>query len=172
MNRQQKEAVVSDFKGLLCESEATFVINYQGLSVKNLQDIRSGLREIEGIFKVTKARLMKIAVNNSDVVDGLSEYLKDQIGLVFAKTDAVQVAKKLVEFSKVMDKLSIISGFFESRVISSEDIQKLALLPSREALLGMLACTMQAPIVNFARILNMLIIRFLYVLNQISEQKK
>jgi large subunit ribosomal protein L10 len=175
MNRQQKEFAVSDFKKLLTESQATFLINYQGLSVALMQSLRRDIRQNGGLLKVTKARLMKKAADSlSHDFSGLNKFqekFKNQIGLVFTNKDISATAKKLVEFSKKHEKLQIISGFFDSKVLSNEQIIALASLPSREILLGMLAGTMQAPITSFVRLLNLLIVRLLYVLQRVNEKK-
>ncbi|MBD3273237.1 50S ribosomal protein L10 [Candidatus Dependentiae bacterium] len=170
MNRQQKEAVVKNINEQLKESNASFLIDYKGLSVAQLEDLRGDLRQVDGSFKVTKARLMKIAAQNIEGIDSFKEDFKDQVGLVFVKGEVPSVAKKLVEFSKENEQLDIVSGFFESKTISKEQISYLASIPSREVLLAQLAGTIQAPISTFARLLNQMIVRLVYVLDQVSKK--
>ena len=170
MNRQQKESVVSDFKKMFTESPATFVINYKGLSVNRLQKLRQELRQNGSLLRVTKARLMKIAVQDVEKVCDLQSDFKDQIGVVFTKDDAIAAIKTLTSFSKENKHLDIISGFFESKLVSQEEILTLSKLPSREILLGMLLNAMQGPIVKFVRTLNTPITQLLYVLKQVEEK--
>ena len=174
MNRQQKEIAIADFKKLFTESQGTFLINYQGLSVALMQSLRRNIRQDGGVLKVTKARLMKKAAEGlaQDItgLDSFQEKFKNQVGLVFTSKDISAIAKKLVDFSKKHEKLQIISGLFESKLLSNQEIVSLASLPSREVLLGMLAGTMNAPITGFVRLLNLLIVRLLYVLQQIKEK--
>ena len=173
MNRQQKEAIVANFRDLFIQSQAAFLVNYKGLSVKDMQSLRSTLRTGGAQLKVTKARMMKIAVEGIDGIDDFNKNLKGQVGLVFVKDEAVPaVAKQLVTFAKKNESLEIDSGFFESKVLSKERIEFLAFLPSKEVLLAQVVGLMQSPIVNFVRVLNMIVIRLLLVLKQVAEKKE
>ncbi len=171
MNRQEKVQVIDLVKQLFAESEATFLVGYKGLDVSSMQALRRQLRSSQATLKVTKARLMKIAAQDVSGAEPFSENFKDQVGLVFAKADVSVVAKKLVEFSKEHQALDVMSGFFESRLMTREQVLVLASLPSREVLLAMVAGTVQAPITKFVFLLNMLIVRLLIVLQKASEKE-
>ena len=177
MNRKQKETVVENFEKLFGESGAAFLVNYKGLAVNEMQLLRGELRKDDALLKITKARLMKIAVRNKlsevDFVGNFQNFLKEQVGVVFSPTGNVpSVAKKLVKFSKDSEKLQIISGIFEKKVLSHSDINFLATIPNKEVLIAMLINAVQAPLVSFISLLKQLIIRFLYVLKEIEKQKK
>ena len=170
MNRQEKVQVVDLVKQLFAESEATFLVGYKGLDVDSMQSLRRELRSSQAVLKVTKARLMKIAAQNVNGADQFSDNFKDQVGLVFAKSDISVVAKKLVDFSKDNNSLAIVSGFFESKLMTREQIIVLASLPSREVLLAMVAGTVQAPIAKFVFLLKLLMMRLVIVLQKASEK--
>jgi large subunit ribosomal protein L10 len=148
MNRQQKEQVVADVRKMFGTAEATFLINYKGLSVQLMQTLRKQIRESSGTMKVTKARLMKIAAKDVQGGQAFVDKFKDQVSLVFAKTDAPTVAKRIVEFAKENEALNIVAGFFEDRLISKEEVVALGSLPSRDVLLATLVYTLQAPMVG------------------------
>ncbi|MBD3231083.1 50S ribosomal protein L10 [Candidatus Dependentiae bacterium] len=171
MNRQQKEAVVSDLKEMFSNSKAAFLVGYKGLDVASIQSLRGELREVGAHFKVTKARLMKIASQDIDIEGGLQDVLKDQVGLVFVKEEVPGVAKVLSDFSKKNEALQIISGLFESKVLSSKQVEFIASIPSKDVLVAQLLATIQAPVSQFVRLLNTMNVRLLYVLKQISEKK-
>lgn len=171
MNRQEKIQVVDLVKQLFSESEAAFLVQYKGLDVDSLQSLRKELRSSRAVLKVTKARLMKIAAQEIEGANQFSTDFKEQVGLVFAKEDASVVAKTLVNFSKENNALAVLSGFFESRTMTREQVVALASLPSREVLLAMLAGTLQAPVAKFAFLLKLLIVRLVVVLQKINEQK-
>jgi large subunit ribosomal protein L10 len=170
MNRQQKEAVVKEINEQIKESGASFFVGYQGLPVSQLQGLRGQLRQVDGVFKVAKARLMKLAAKDVEGIDAFTADFNDQVGLVFAKGEVPSVAKELVKFSKDNGQLSIISGFFESKAMSFDQIDYLASLPSRDVLLGRLAGTLQAPAGNLARLLNQMVVRLVYALDQIAKK--
>ena len=171
MNRQQKEAAVADFKNLFSGSKAAFLVGYKGLTVSQMQNLRRDLRSVDSQLKVTKARLMKIAAKDVEGVDEFSEFFKDQVGLVFANKEVPPTAKKLVEFAKNDASLTILSGFFDSKVISKNEINFLANLPTKDILLAQVVGTIQAPISGLARLLNMMLIRLLYCLKEIEGNK-
>jgi len=148
MNRQQKEQTVADVRDMFKGSEAAFLINYRGLSVHLMQTLRKQVREASGTFKVTKARLMKIASKDVVGIDAFAEKFHDQVGLIFAKGDTPVIAKRIVEFAKENEALGIVAGFFENRVISKEEVVALGSIPSRDVLLATLVHTLQAPMVN------------------------
>lgn len=148
MNRHQKEQAVADFRKMFSDAEAAFLVNYKGLSVQSMQTLRKQIREANGTFKVTKARLMKIAAKNVKGSEDFAGNFKDQVGLVFAKTEFTVVAKRIVEFAKEHEALKIVAGFFEDRLISKNEVVALGAIPSRAELLAMLVYTLQAPMVG------------------------
>ena len=171
MNRKEKEAVVSNFKEMFMSTQASFLVCYKGLKVKDIHSLRKNLRERGGSMKITKARLMKIAAEGIDGIEPFVDSFKDQVGLIFASQEAPAVAKQIVDFSKENKNLQIVSGFFESKVLSTKDVEMLASIPSREVLLAQLASVLQAPVANLAQDLQMLIVQLLYALKGVAENK-
>jgi large subunit ribosomal protein L10 len=171
MNRQQKERVVAEFREMFSSSKASFMVLYRGLSVAEMQELRRKLRSDGARLKVTKARLMKIAVSDLDGLDKMSGYMKDQVGVVFADDDVPPVAKDLVEFSKEKPNLEVVAAFFENKVITPDEIKALALIPPREQLLGMVVGTVAAPLSGFLRVLNGVILKLLYALKDLEKKK-
>lgn len=173
MNRHQKEAIVADVKRLFTESHAAFLVHYKGLDVAHMQTLRRGLRAQQGLLKVTKTSLMKIAATGIDGIETLSDQFQDQVALVFVQnSDISGVAKHLVSFSKNNETLKVLSGVYESKVLHKDEIVFLASLPSREVLLAQLAGTLQAPIAAIPRMLNMMIVKLVCALNEIAEKKE
>ncbi len=172
MNKQTKIALVSDLKVLMGAAHATFLINYKGLNVAALQGLRKTVRGEGGSIKVTKASLMRIAAQDIPGSDVFAENFKEQVGLVFANNDVSAVAKELVNFSKKHTTLKVVAGFFESRLLSSAELQFLATLPSKEVLVGHFAATLQAPISGLARVLQAHIAQLAYVLKAVEEKQQ
>jgi large subunit ribosomal protein L10 len=171
MNRKRKEEVVADLNGKILNSAATFVVKYRGLGSKDVFDLRRKLYDGGGEFRVAKARLMKLAIED---VEGIRDYkanLKDQIGLIFAKTDAARIAKLVKIFSEEVGSLQVLSGFFEEKVLSKQEVDFLATILPREVLLAQLAMLLNSPVTSLARVLNMLIIRLAFVLSEVARAK-
>ena len=171
MNRQQKETIVADFQDLFQKAHAAFLVNYKGVDVAGIQSLRSSLRKDGALFKVTKARLMKKAAQKVDGVDKFSEDFKDQVGLVFALGEVPGIAKKLVDFSSQTESFKVVSGFFESKAITQEQIKLLAALPSRDVLLAQVASTLQAPMAGLARVLQLVVTQMSQASGQTVESK-
>jgi|SRR5579872_3298739 large subunit ribosomal protein L10 len=172
MNRQEKERVVQGLRKNFADSPASFVVQYKGLTVNQLQDLRSQLRKSGGSLKVTKARLMKIAVEDVENAKQLLPYFKNQIGVVFAQGETPAIAKILGDFEKNHEAFQLIAGQLDAELLTADSIKRIATLPSKEVLLAQLCGTLNAPIVNIASLLNMHIIRLLLVLKQISEKEQ
>jgi large subunit ribosomal protein L10 len=156
MNRQEKEFIVDELKNDLLSSQASFLIVYKGLNVKKLHQLRSKLRAKDGLFKVAKARLMRRAVDVEAGFEDLSDFFREQIGLVFAKKDVASVAKVLSDFAKENSDMQLVAGYFDSKVLKKEKIIQIASLPSREILLAQLCATLNAPMSRLARVINMI----------------
>ena len=104
--------------------------------------------------------------------EAFSPFFKDQVGLIFAEKEVSGIAKQLSTFAKEHAALKIIAGFYQSRVLSSQDLAVLASLPSREVLLAQLCGTLQAPTASLVRLLHLLIARLVYVLKGIEEKQQ
>ncbi len=173
MNREQKSLLIKELSNNFENAEATFLVDYQGLTVAQMQTLRRGLRSKGGQLKIAKNRLVKRAISEVDVVcKELPDYLKKQLGMVFAGKDFTEVAKVLSDFSKENEALSLVVGCLDAQLIDAEKIAKLASLPSKEVLLGKVCGTLQAPIAAVPRVLNSLVLKMLYALKQVEQTKK
>ena len=172
MNRQQKETVVSNLKEMFNKANASFLVQYKGLSVSALQQLRQRLRLEKGVFKVTKARLMKIASGENSSIEDFRIHFKNQVALVFAMDDVPSVAKKIVEFSKEHETLQIVSGYFESALMTKEQIAFLASIPSRDVLLAQLVGVLQAPMAQLAVTLKIMSEHMPHLQQQAAQDKE
>lgn len=172
MNKQEKQVLIADLHQEMANAQATFLVNYKGLNVPLLQSLRKSVREDGAQVKVTKATLMRLAAKDIEGADEFAESFKEQVALVFAKNDVSATAKKIVNFSKENEALKVIAGFYQSKLLSKQELTALASLPSREVLLAQLLGTMQAPIATVTRQLGQLLTKPLYALKAIEEKKQ
>lgn len=146
---QAKQAVVGEITDKLKAAATVVVVDYRGLSVSEVTELRKNLRE-QGIdFKVYKNSMSRRATEALGL-EGLNEYLTGPNALAFSNEDVVAPAKILNDFAKQNDKLEIKAGIIEGAIASQEEVKALAELPSREGLLSMLLSVLQAPVRNFA----------------------
>lgn len=171
MNRQQKESLVQDLRQNFEGAKASFLVDYQGMTVNGLRDLRKQLRDQSACVKVAKARLMKRAVHGMQGSDVFIPYIHGQVALVFANDDVGATAKALHTFATANEKLKLVGGFMDAYVLDAHEVVRIASLPSREVLLAQVCGTMKAPTRQFVSVLNLLIVRLLIVLKQIAEKQ-
>lgn len=146
---EQKKQLVEEIAEKLKNSVSTIVVDYRGLNVAEVTELRKQLREAGVEFKVYKNSLTRRAAEAVDL-NGLTEVLTGPNAIAFSNEDVVAPAKILNNFAKEHEALEMKAGVIEGKVSSVEEIKALAELPSREGLLSMLLSVLQAPIRNFA----------------------
>lgn len=146
---EAKKQVVSEVAAKLRESKSTIVVDYRGLNVAEVTELRKQLREAGVEFKVYKNTLTRRAAEEAGLA-GLNEALTGPNAIAFSAEDVIAPAKVINDFAKKHDALEIKAGVIEGNVATVEEVKALAELPSREGLLSMLLSVLQAPIRNFA----------------------
>ncbi|PLR77910.1 50S ribosomal protein L10 [Bacillus sp. V3-13] len=146
---EQKKQIVEEIADKLKTSKSTVVVDYRGLSVAEVTELRKQLREAGVEFKVYKNSMTRRAAESAELA-GLNEALTGPNAIAFSNEDVVAPAKILNEFAKKHEALEIKAGVIEGTIATVEDVKALADLPSREGLLSMLLSVLQAPIRNLA----------------------
>jgi len=146
---EQKKQVVDEIAEKLKTSVSTVVVDYRGLNVAQLTELRKQLREAGIDFKVYKNSMTRRAAEVAELV-GLNEALTGPNAIAFSAEDVVAPAKILNDFAKKNEALEIKAGVIEGNIATVEEVKALAELPSREGLLSMLLSVLQAPIRNLA----------------------
>lgn len=144
-----KKQIVDEIAGKLKESKSTIVVDYRGLTVSEVTELRKELREAGVEFKVYKNSMTRRAAEAAELA-GLNTSLTGPNAIAFSTEDVVAPAKILNEFAKKHEALEIKAGVGEGNIVTVEEIKALADLPSREGLLSMLLSVLQAPIRNLA----------------------
>ncbi|MDA9168736.1 50S ribosomal protein L10 [Pelagibacteraceae bacterium] len=143
MNREQKSNYVSSLKESLNNNEAMMIYHYQGLNVNQLDDLRNQMREAGALLKVTKNRITKIALKDTQHEEAISLF-SGQTGVALSK-DPITLAKTLVNFQKKNDMLKIVGGVMDSKVLAPEDVAKIATLPTLDEARAKIAAILQTP---------------------------
>lgn len=136
---EDKKAIVAELKESLTDTQLTVVIDYQGLSVAEITDLRKRLRPSGAECKVTKNTLMRIAVQGEPNWQPISEICKDASAFLFLKEDMGSALKAYQEFQRVSKKTVIRGGAMEGRLLSEDDVKAIADLPSKEQLMAQIA---------------------------------
>lgn len=165
-----KEGLVAEIKDRFNSAEAVIMVDYRGLSVKEMHELRGVLRGFASEVKVYKNSLTEIAIREL-AMPSMDEYLAGPTAFVFASEDPVGPAKALNEFAKKHQALQLKGGFVDNQVIGADGVKALATLPSREELIAKLLGTMQNPLVGFARVLNGPVEAFARTVQAVADQK-
>ncbi|MCY7495580.1 50S ribosomal protein L10 [Bacillus safensis] len=144
-----KKVVVDEITSKFKDSMSTVIVDYRGLSVSEVTELRKQLREAGVEFKVYKNTLTRRAVEQVELT-GLNDFLTGPNAIAFSNEDVIAPAKIINEFAKSHEALEIKAGVIEGNVATVAEVKALAELPSREGLLSMLLSVLQAPVRNLA----------------------
>ena len=151
MDRTEKEELVSSFRQVFENAALVVVTHYTGMTVGEMTDLRGRMRKAGADYKVTKNRLTRIALKDTDF-KSLADMFTGPTGIAFSK-DPVAAAKVAVNYAKGNQKLVILGGAFNGQVLDVKGVTTLAELPSLDALRGMLVGMLQTPATRIAGIL-------------------
>jgi large subunit ribosomal protein L10 len=169
MNRDQKTAVVDEIAGDLQEAEAIFAVDYRGITVSQVADLRVKLRDADARFRVVKNSLSERAADQAGL-DTLKPMLVGPTALAFVNGDAALAAKALNDAARQLNLLEFKGGILNGSVLTADDVRSIARLPSREVLYAQLVGTVAAPLTGLARGLNALIGGLAIQLQAIADQ--
>ena len=145
MSKEAKKIYIEEMKKNFASNEAIMIAQYQGLNVTELDALRKELREKGIIFKITKNRITKIAIKDSPVKD-LEKYFTGPTAAAMS-SDPITTAKILSKFAKSNNKLKIVAGFMDGKVLDDKEVAIIATLPSleeaRAKIVGILATPAQ-----------------------------
>ncbi|MCA0989455.1 50S ribosomal protein L10 [Guptibacillus algicola] len=146
---EQKKKLVTEIADKLRDSQSTIFVDYRGLDVGEVTELRKQLRDADVEFRVYKNTMTRRAAEELELTD-LNEHLVGPTAVAFSNEDVVAPAKILNNFAKDHQALEIKTGVIEGSVVSYEKIKELADLPNRDGLLSMLLSVLQAPMRNMA----------------------
>ena len=128
MNKEKKKIYIGEMKDFFQKSKSIFVTHYQGLTVKQIDELRSEMRKHGILFKITKNRITKLALEGSKFKK-LENLFSGPTAVAFSE-DAITSAKILTNFAKSNPHLKIIGGIMEEEPLSVKDVEKIATLPT------------------------------------------
>lgn len=169
-NREQKGQAISHFTGGLAQATNAFVLDFKGITVPQVTELRKQVRESGSDYVVVKNTLALIAVQDSSLTK-LKEHFSGMTAVAYNTTDPVALAKVLTKFAKDVPNVKFKGALLAGQVVAAGEIQNIANLPTREELLAKLLYLMQHPIRGLAVVLNGTIRNVAVVLDQIAKQK-
>lgn len=152
ISKQRKEELIAQYVEWINQSQAVMLTEYTGLSMKNIDDLRSKIREAGGEFHIVKNTLGKVAINQVGL-ELPEDLLVGSTAAAFAFKDAPSVAKVIADFAKESDFVKIKAGYLDGNIIGPDEIMALAELPPLPIMRAQLLGVLMAPASKLARTL-------------------
>lgn len=170
ITKQQKKDIVKDLSQKAKGSKSIIFVDYKGLKVKDVTELKKQLREAGVEYVVSRKTLVDIALKEAGI-EASVRGLEGQIAISFSKEDEVAAAKIIEKFAKTNENLKMLGGVLGVQVMSQEEVKALAKIPSKEELLAKLVGSLKSPVSGFVNVLGGNLRGLVQVLNAIKEQK-
>jgi large subunit ribosomal protein L10 len=171
MNREQKATTIAQIAAQIDESHAIFAVDYRGISVPQVAELRANLREADATFKVVKNSLTERAADQVGA-DTLKEFLSGPTALTFVRGDVATAAKAVADYARTTQLLPFKGGLMDGAPLDVEQIRSLSRLPSRQVLYGQLVGVVASPVGGLVRSLGGLLGGLAVALGQVREKKE
>lgn len=170
MARPDKVAKVEMIRDKFLDHQVIFLTDFTGLTVDEIGDLRSRLRDKGAEYRVLKNTLTRLAIKDTDYAE-MDKFFVGPVAAAFTNDQPVLVAKELVNFNKENPNLKIKGGFMEGRLLEPAAVRNIATLPSREVLLARLVGSLQSPLFGLHNVLSGPCRRLVYALQAVAEAK-
>jgi len=151
MNKEQKKNYIEEIRAFVEKNDSIMVTHYQGLNMTQLDKLRSEMRKYGILFKITKNRITKLALEKTKCKE-LSSLFTGPTAVAFSK-DAISTAKVLTKFSRENKNLKILGGIMGNEILNVEQLNKIATLPSLEEARAKIATILSSPAQKIVSIL-------------------
>ena len=169
--REQKAAEVSELTEQIGKASNAFLIDFKGITVPQVTELRKQVRQANSGYVVVKNTLALIALKDSPIIN-MKEQFTGPTAIAFNATDAVVLAKALTKFAKDVPAVSFKGALLNGQVVPASEIQNIANLPSREELVAKLLYLLQSPIRGLVTVLQANIRNLAVVLDLVAKQKE
>ena len=171
ITKEKKQDIVKQTKAFIQTSSLIVFTDIAGMDVVLLTQLRNDIRSAGGKYTVVKKNLLARALSDEKVEGIDPKQFQGEIAVGFGGQDSIALVKAIYSFQKQNEKPLFVGGVMDGEVLSVEQIQHLATLPSREELLARAVGSMNAPVSNFVGVLHASISAVVYALSAIQKQK-
>ncbi len=155
MLRSDKAELIGEVKSLFERMSSAVFVDYAGLNVEQVTELRNQFRARGVKYQVVKNSLVRLAIGDEAVVKKLDQALRGMTGVAWSFEEPSAAARIAKEFAKTNEKLKIKAGLMDGQVLDTKGVEnQLASLPSKDEARAMLLATMMAPAQTLVRLLN------------------
>ena len=166
--KEQKKKVIEELKENIEKQKAVIFIDFTGLKVEDMFELRRNLKKTDSQLKVAKKTIIQLVFKEKGLkID--PQKLKGEIALVFGYKDEISPSKAVYKASEKNPNLKILGGFLENKFREAEEFITLAQIPPKEELLARVAGSILAPVTNFVRALEYNLKGLVCVLSSIKK---
>ncbi len=170
LTKAAKNEVVEHYSGVFKANPSVVLVEYKGLTVKELAGLRSNLKDADAELQVVKNTLLKIAAKDTEI-EQITDLLSGPTAIAICENDPAAAAKVFVKSVKDHPLLKIKGGIVEGNVVGVDDITALSKLPSRPEMMSQLLGILSSPVANFLGTLTQLQAKLLYALEAVKDTK-
>ena len=170
MNRDEKQQVVETLTREIGQATNAFLIEFKGITVPQVTELRKQVRESGSSYVVVKNTLALIALKDSPMIE-LREKFTGETAVAYNSGDPVALAKALSKFAKDVPTVQFKGAMLDGKLVAAAQIDTIANLPSREELVAKLLFVLQSPIRGLVTVLQANIRNIAVVLDQVAKQK-
>jgi large subunit ribosomal protein L10 len=171
LTKEQKREQSDQLRATLGGVNTVFLLENRGLSVNEVNELRSKVRQSKGTYKVVKNSVVRLAIDGTELAL-LSSHMTGPKALAWTSDDPIALAKVLRDFIKGHPALTMEQAWLEGRVLASQEAVQIADLPSRDELIAKLLYMLQSPIRRLVTALNAPIQQLASVLGQVADTKE
>lgn len=171
MPNKKNISLLDNLKQKIKDSKSVAVLEYQGLKVNSLNDLRLKIKENEAEAIVAKNTLMQLALKEEGYKDNVSEHFKGPTAVVFSYKDPISSLKPIFDFAKDNELPKFKFAFIEGQFTSAQQLKAISELPSKEQLLAKIVGSLKSPLSGFVNVLGGSQRKFVTVLSKIAESK-
>lgn len=169
--KAQKAATLKGLGEHVEKQHSILFVDYKGIKVKELLLLRKQLKELGAKLQVAKKTLLKKALHEKGIDVDLKG-MEGQVAAVFAFEDAFSPVKSVAAFAKTAENLKILGGYIENQVRGADTMKEIALLPSKEELLGRLVGSIASPMSGFLNVMQGNIKGLIITLNAMTKNNQ